>query len=75
LCKPDWEETCSIQGDTEGNVNILGGEIIGQCEKKSSYMKGPRQSCLNLQIKKIVNVIEKGKLLTVNFNFNLTLKC
>jgi len=29
LCKSEWEETCSIQGDAGGNVNVLGGEIIG----------------------------------------------
>jgi hypothetical protein len=27
----------NIQGDSGGKVNILGGDSIGHCEKKSSY--------------------------------------
>jgi hypothetical protein len=27
----------SIQDDSKGKVNILGGDSIGHCEKKSSY--------------------------------------
>jgi hypothetical protein len=28
---------CNIQSDLGGNSNILGSDIIGLCEKKSSY--------------------------------------
>ena len=45
--------TSSIQDDSGGKVNILGGDSIGHCEKKSSCENISNsewlQSCLNLQ--------------------------
>jgi hypothetical protein len=45
----------AIQGDSGGKVSILGGRIIGHCEKKiSSYVNVsnsewlPRESCLKV---------------------------
>jgi len=44
-----------MQDDTGGKANIVGGDRIGQCEKKRSYERVynpewlPRWSCLNLQ--------------------------
>jgi hypothetical protein len=48
-------EVSKIQGDSGGKINILGGDEIGHCEKKSSYEHVsnsewlPTYSCLNLQ--------------------------
>ena len=28
-----------IEGDSGGNVNIMGGDSIGQCENKGSYIR------------------------------------
>jgi hypothetical protein len=47
--------TTTIQGDSGGKLNILGGDSIGHCEKHSSYEHVsdskwlPRHSCLNLE--------------------------
>jgi len=50
-----------IQGDSRVRVNILGGDSMGHCEEispcehvsNSEWL--PRWSCLNVQIKYIVN--------------------
>jgi hypothetical protein len=31
----------STQGDSEGKVNVLGGDSIGKCEKKNSHDQTP----------------------------------
>ena len=37
----ETHETSSIQGDAVGEVNVLGDDRIGRCEKKSSYEHVP----------------------------------
>lgn len=49
-------------GDPEENVNVFGGEILGQCEKSSNkhvcnIERLPRQSFLNLRTR-LSNCIE-----------------
>jgi len=79
LCKPEWEETCSIQGDSKGNVNILGGDSVGQCEKKISYMhvsnseRTERELFESANKKNILNGNREMEI-TVNFNFNIMFK-
>jgi hypothetical protein len=50
-----WETLLvSVQGDSRGKINILGGNIIGCCENRSSYehvssSEGlPRWTCSSL---------------------------
>jgi hypothetical protein len=42
----EYVTTNVIQGDSGGKVNILGGNSIGHCEKKSSYEHVPNSEWL-----------------------------
>ena len=61
--------TFSIQGDSGGTVNILGGDSSGHCETKVHMNMfiipdGPTDSCVNLQnTSAVLNVIKEGKLM------------
>jgi hypothetical protein len=58
VCSTMPSAPATIQGDSGENVNILGGDVIGHCERKNSYEHVanseclPRYSCLSLQTKK-----------------------